>query len=261
MSAGRGPVTSIPSARKISQAGAMTSWSSRPSAPSSPAWGLSPVSASFGLSIFSRSRRSLATMRPVSTSSSGVKSPGTSRSGTWMVTGTTRKSSLASIITGRGVTPSLVQRLGQKFGMAGKGKPGSVERRLVDRRRHHRPARPPSVSRTAWAMASIVTCAVAPSISPGRSATGPPDLNHASASSKLVSAAIAIVHGEQHVEAQSGRARTQEVEIAVNHEGRQGERFTLRIEAEDEVGPDPGRFAHADRQWCVRCPRHPTAGR
>ncbi len=44
-----------------------------------------------------------ATIRTVSTISSGVSAPGTEDSGMWMVTGTTRKSGAAIIMTERGV--------------------------------------------------------------------------------------------------------------------------------------------------------------
>ena len=63
-----------------------------------------------------------------------VIAPGTSASGIWMVSGTTRNFSLASIITARGAPV----RCGQKFGMAGIGKAAPVQHRLVDGRGDHR---------------------------------------------------------------------------------------------------------------------------
>ena len=78
-----------------------------------------------------KSRRSAAAvMRPAATIAVGAtarRSP--SRSARWIVTGTTRSSGQASIITGRGAA----RQLGEELGVAGMAEAGGVERLLLDR--------------------------------------------------------------------------------------------------------------------------------
>ena len=69
-------------------------------------------------------------MRSVASSSSGVSARGTSASGMWMVTGTTRSAGAASIITGSGAP----ERCARNSVWPGKAKPAPVlQRLLVDR--------------------------------------------------------------------------------------------------------------------------------
>ena len=73
-------------------------------------------------------------MRPVSTIRSVVSCCGTSRSGRWIVTGTTASSGDHSIITGCAARPvRFLRELGEKFGVAGLGEAGAVEHGLGDR--------------------------------------------------------------------------------------------------------------------------------
>jgi hypothetical protein len=98
--AGNGPRASMPSALRRSTAGRTTVRSSSPSAPSSPACGLSPAMARRGRAMSKRSRRSRATMRPVSTTRPSLSRAVTSFSARWIVTGTTASSGDQSIMTG-----------------------------------------------------------------------------------------------------------------------------------------------------------------
>ena len=81
--------------------------------------------------------RSCATMRAVSTISSLESCGKISRSGRWIVTGTTASSGDHSIITGRNDLPvASLHQSGQKFGVAGLGKAPIVENIFGDRIGH-----------------------------------------------------------------------------------------------------------------------------
>ena len=95
----------MPSATSRATAGATIAWSSSPSAPFSPACGLSPATTSRGRGMRNRAERSRATIRPVSTTSSVERCWKISFSGRWIVTGTTASSGDQSIITGRSCRP------------------------------------------------------------------------------------------------------------------------------------------------------------
>jgi hypothetical protein len=105
VSADSGPVTSRVSARSRATAGAMTSRSSVPMAPFSPAWGLSPATASRGARPRSP-ERSRATTRAWRRIRSSLMAPATSLSGIWTVSGTVRKDPADSIITGSAAWPA-----------------------------------------------------------------------------------------------------------------------------------------------------------
>ena len=83
----------------------MSSTSSRPSMPPSPACGLSPATARRGRGMPKSSRRAAAVMRMVSVSRMRVNAFGTAASGMCTVVGTTFNSLEASIITGRKARP------------------------------------------------------------------------------------------------------------------------------------------------------------
>ena len=103
VSAGSGPTRSMPSARKASSTGAITSISSRPMWPPSPAWGLRPATRMRGRAMPNLALRSAWRMRNVVSSSCRVIAAGTSASARCVVASATRKPAPASIITTRGV--------------------------------------------------------------------------------------------------------------------------------------------------------------
>ena len=107
VSAGSGPMTRRPRCRASAIAGAMTSISSRPRWPSSPACGLRPQTARRGASMPNRDSSSAATMASVSATASRVIAAGTADSGRCVVTSATRSgcgpAPPTSIITTRGV--------------------------------------------------------------------------------------------------------------------------------------------------------------
>ena len=97
-----GPLASMPSACAACTAGPMMSSSSRPNSPPSPACGFSPATAMRG-----RCRpMPVWAMRIVPSTASKVTASMAERSDWWMVTSTTRSSSLASIMRTGGATPS-----------------------------------------------------------------------------------------------------------------------------------------------------------
>ena len=176
MSAGRGPLASMPSRAQRRDRGRDDAASSRPSAPLSPACGLSPATASRGCAMPKRRRRSRSTIRAGLDDQlrrEARRAP--ARSGTWTVTGTTASASHHSIITGcGGVRPARRQRR-QELGVAGMGEAGLVEHVLRDRvgdeaprpRRRARAAPPPRST-------AMVAAAVAGSGLPGSAATASP---------------------------------------------------------------------------------------
>ena len=103
VSAGSGPTRSMPSPRKRASTGSMTSISSRPRWPDSPACGLSPATAMRGRTTPNFDFRSASRMRITSSSSAGVIASATSRSGRWVVASATRRPPPTSIITTRSV--------------------------------------------------------------------------------------------------------------------------------------------------------------
>ena len=103
VSAGKGPLRRRPSARRASSAGMITSSSSRPRWPPSPACGFSPATRICGWAMPNLSRRSAWTMRNTSSSKAGVRLGATCASGRWVVASATRMPPPVSIITTRGV--------------------------------------------------------------------------------------------------------------------------------------------------------------
>ena len=103
MSAECGPLTAMPSAASSSMAGAMTSASSLPIRPPSPACGLSPATAMRGAAMPKSWASAAAVIRTVSMSRARVSARGTAESGMCTVVGTTLSSSATSIITGWGL--------------------------------------------------------------------------------------------------------------------------------------------------------------
>ena len=97
VSGAKGPCTSSPSPRAAAMAGAITSSSSRPNSPPSPAWGLSPATPMRGTRPRLRCRAAWV-MCSVCSTLSCVTAAIASRSDTWMLTSTVRSSSLASIM-------------------------------------------------------------------------------------------------------------------------------------------------------------------
>ena len=92
VSAGNGPSTSMPRARHAAIAGRITSSSSLPMTPCSPACGFSPATASFGRG-WPKRGSSEAVSAIVASSSSAVRARGTSDSGMCTVARTTRSCS------------------------------------------------------------------------------------------------------------------------------------------------------------------------
>ena len=90
VSAGSGPSRASPSARSAARVGVITSSSSRPRCPSSPAWGLSPHTAMRGAAMPNRRRRSPSRIRSTRVSPSAVMASATRRSGRWVVASATR---------------------------------------------------------------------------------------------------------------------------------------------------------------------------
>ena len=134
VSAGSGPRASMPSARNCSTAGATTARSSSPSVPSSPACGFSPASARRGRAMPKRSRRSRATIRPVSTIRSVVSRA--RHVAHRQVNGHRHDGKLGRPQHHhrmRRASGVLLRELGEKFGVAGLGEAGAVEHRLGDR--------------------------------------------------------------------------------------------------------------------------------
>ena len=97
VSPGQGPEASIPSARAAATAGAITSRSSRPNMPFSPACGFSPATATRGSAI-PKDRVAACARRIARISASGVTARTASASDRWIDTSSTRSSSLASIM-------------------------------------------------------------------------------------------------------------------------------------------------------------------
>ena len=127
----------MPAALRRATAGAMMRPSSLPSAPFSPACGLSPATARRGDAMPKRWRSASATVVAVATIRSSVSMPGTAASGTWMVTGTTATHLGPDHHHRVGVdAPPARCQLTEKFGMARMAEAGSVEHVLHDRRRH-----------------------------------------------------------------------------------------------------------------------------
>ena len=103
VSAGKGPDTASPSAARSPTAGAMTSISSRPRWPDSPACGLRPATRIRGRAMPKRRRRSASRMRTTETTSERVIAAGTAESGMCVVASATRMPPPASSITTCGV--------------------------------------------------------------------------------------------------------------------------------------------------------------
>jgi hypothetical protein len=97
VSGGKGPCASMPSARAAAMAGAMTRCSSSPNSPPSPACGFSPATAMRG-DPPAQAGTAAWVMRSVCSTASKVTASMARRSDRWMVTSTTRSSSLASIM-------------------------------------------------------------------------------------------------------------------------------------------------------------------
>ena len=128
-----------------------------------------------------RARRSCT----VSRISLAVIRPGTSRSGTWMVSGTTRRLVVRQHHHRRRRAAIGAQRR-QIFGMAGIFEAGIVERRLVDRRGDQaRGRRRPASRCTARAIDSITTLPESGLVSPGLSGTSPSICSTGSADREL----------------------------------------------------------------------------
>ncbi|MEI9991556.1 MAG: hypothetical protein WDM86_16115 [Rhizomicrobium sp.] len=137
--------------------------SSPPSTPSSPACGLRPATASRGAAM-EKSRFSAARMMSaVSTMAAVVMARGTSASGMWIVSGTTRSSSLASIITARGAPVSAWRN----SVCPGWGKPAAANTALLIGAVTMAAASPAIASATAVSMASTIAAAFAASGWPG----------------------------------------------------------------------------------------------
>ncbi len=105
VSGANGPLAAMPAARACAMAGAMNSISSLPNRPPSPACGFSPATAMRGAA---RPKRwpAACVMASVSAMPCTDNASIARRSDRWMVTSTTRSSSLASIMrTGGGASP------------------------------------------------------------------------------------------------------------------------------------------------------------
>ena len=142
----------------------MIASSSRPISPSSPACGLRPAMASRGFAM-PKSRFSAA-----STISAGLddgvcrdRARALRASGMWMVSGTTRSRSLASIITARVASG----QMRQEFGVAGKAKPACDQQALLIGAVTIAAAAPATPLCTAISMASMTAGAFAASGLPG----------------------------------------------------------------------------------------------
>ncbi len=103
VSAGYGPETRIPSRASASTTGAITSISSRPRWPASPACGLSPATRMRGAAMWKRSRRSRSRMRSVSSRPARVMARETSARGRCVVARATRNVPPTRSITTRAV--------------------------------------------------------------------------------------------------------------------------------------------------------------
>src|SRR3954471_6057628 len=147
----------------VETAGAIMVRSSSPSRPSSPAWGLSPATAIRG-DAMSKSRRSDSSrISQVSTIASVSMAPGTSASGRCTVSGTTFKTSLASIITAR-LAPV---RLWRNSVWPGWGKPASIKTALWTGAVTIAAASPARQALAAISIASITAAALTGSSAPG----------------------------------------------------------------------------------------------
>ena len=148
-------------------AGAITSISSRPIAPCSPACGFSPATASRGAAMPKSRRNAASVARAVATMASVVTPSSARRSETWIVTGTTRSRSQASIMTG--VPPVSSPR---NSVWPGWRKPAAYSTALLIGLVTTAPASPACTRRTARSMLSITAGALAGSGWPGRAMAG-----------------------------------------------------------------------------------------
>ena len=133
MSAGSGPRASMPSRRRISTAGATISISSLPSAPSSPACGLRPATASRGRAMPKRALRSAPRCARSLTISSVVSSRerlAQRQMDRHRHDGKRRRPQHHHRLRRRA---AVGRKLGEKFGVAGMAEAGAVEHALGDR--------------------------------------------------------------------------------------------------------------------------------
>src|SRR6185437_2965654 len=141
--------------------------SSMPSMPSSPACGLRPATASRGLRM-PKSRLSAVTMiSSVSNTACLLMAAGTSATGRWMVSGTTRSFSLASIITARRAPVSAARN----SVWPGWGKPAWFSTALLIGAVTRAAAQPLTQALTARSMAPVTASALSASILPGMAFT------------------------------------------------------------------------------------------
>ena len=195
VSAGNGPLASMPSARSVSMAGATMSMSSLPSEPSSPACGLRPEIASRGRARPKCAFRSATAIRAVVTISSLESWASASRSERWMVTGTTASAGDHSIITGCGARPPLAASSARNSVWPGWRKPARYSTLLAIGLVTTAPALPRLTWSTAWRMEASAAVALVSSGCPGRAVaispvatTGNAFANAAPASSGTASA-------------------------------------------------------------------------
>jgi hypothetical protein len=195
VSAGKGPLASMPSARSASMAGATMSMSSRPSEPSSPACGLRPDIASRGRARPKCAFRSATAIRAVVTISSLESWASASRSERWMVTGTTASAGDHSIITGCGARPPSAASSARNSVWPGWRKPARYSTLLAIGLVTTAPALPRLTWSTAWRMEASAAVALVSSGCPGRAVaispvatTGKAFANAAPASSGTASA-------------------------------------------------------------------------
>ena len=99
VSAGKGPVSTMPSARSLSSVGIMMSRSSCPMWPPSPAWGFSPATTICGSAMPNLRTKSVCKIRSTWFSSVGVMAAGTLASGRCVVAKATRIPPPTNIIT------------------------------------------------------------------------------------------------------------------------------------------------------------------
>ena len=202
-------------------------------------------------------------MRPVSTMSSVVSVDTTSRSGRWMVTGTTASSGDHSIITGcAGLSGRLGGELGEEFGMAGLGKAGAVEHVLGDRIGDHGGgAAGQHVGDRAADRGDRRRRAAGVGLA-GRGGDREFERHHRQRAREGGGGFGGRDHGKRHVEPEDARAALKKIRVADQIKGRQVELDASPPDREREIGTDPRRLAEGQRQRklpraliCLLCTR------
>ena len=196
--------------------------SSPPSAPPSPACGLRPEIASRGAAIAMCRRSAASTMRAVETISSLVRSVMASRSGRWIVTGTTASACDHSIITGCGARCAgscVAANSARNSVWPGWAKPAWYSTLLAIGLVTTALARPACTSSTAWRIDAIAAAGAVAVGLPGRGGGRTADRHHGQRLGKNRCSVLRLDLGEFDGQAELLGAAAQEADVAAQIEG------------------------------------------